>query len=173
MIANSIADWFTNKWNIFCLLIFFLLMIWHVIVLINLYKARTKLERLLVTDKHKSATKNYNNGSNDKLHEDDWTEYYIALMRKYEPYLHNHYDILPFYTLTGLLGTVLSIIFSYDLEKQAQLGIALLSTGIGIVLSMVFRTLGTFPARNRERYLSHYRQIEYPQNLSSQEGSQP
>jgi len=172
MIANSIADWFTSILNIVCILIFIGLMIWHGYVLKKLYGARTELERMLSKDVHNSATKFYNNASSDSLNQNDWTPYYTALMRNYEPYLHNHYDILPFYTLTGLLGTVLSIIFSYNLENQAQLGIALLSTGIGIVLSMVFRTLGTFPARNRERYLSHYRQIEYPQNSSNQEDKQ-
>ena len=168
MIANSLADWFTSYLNIFCLFIFIVLSLWHLYVIIKLYQAHRKLNSLLTHDTHKSAINSYK----DRLHKGDWYDYYSTIMKEYEPYLHDHYTILPFYTLTGLLGTVLSIIFSYDLEHQAQLGIALFSTGLGIVFSLGFRWAGNSPARNRERYLSNYRQIEYPQNSSNQEDKQ-
>ena len=171
MPAELLADWFTSPLNIILVLLFFVLMVWHGHVLWELYRAGQEMDGILIEDRHASAVKSQKYKPQDRLLEDDWMEFYPPLMTRFEPYLHNHYDILPLYTLTGLLGTVLSIAFSYDLETQAQLGIALLSTGMGVSLSMLFRTLGTFIVRNRERYLSHYRQIENARQLSGEGGN--
>ena len=74
MIANSLPDWFTNILNLSCLLIFVVLGLWHWHVLNKLYQAHRKLNSMLTHDTQKSAINSYK----DRLHKDDWYDYYIV-----------------------------------------------------------------------------------------------
>lgn len=89
-----------------------------------------------------------------------WGKLYKAFVLQYSPNLSKHYEFVPIYPLLGLLGTVSSIAFTGTFDSGTQLGVALITTGVGITLAIIFRMAGSSMSSKQTAYASHYRMLE-------------